>query len=85
MSKDCHKRLNIKEGVSYFLFDHTMCKFMTDLSITNVGLVLTVCLLAKQIIHFRNDTEKKIFGLLCSFLEFLLSPTLEYMPNWLGL
>ena len=46
--------------------------FMTDLSITNVGLVLTVCLLAKEIIHFTNDTEKKIFGLLCSFLEFLL-------------
>ena len=36
---------------------------MTDLSFTNVGLVLTVCILAKHVIHFRNDTEKKIFGL----------------------
>ena len=38
---------------------------------TNVGLVLTVCLRAKQVIHFRNDTEKKMFELLCSFLGFL--------------
>ena len=61
MSKDCHKRLNIKEGASYFPFDYTMCKFITDLSFTNVGLVSTVCLRAKQIIYFRNDTEKKMF------------------------
>ena len=26
LSNDCHKSLNIKEGVSYFPFDHTMCK-----------------------------------------------------------
>ena len=72
LSKDCHKSLNIKEGVSYFPFDCTMCKFITDLFFTNVGLVLTVCLRAKQIIHFRNDTEKKImFKLLCSFLGLL--------------
>ena len=71
MSKDCHKSLSIKEGVSYFPFDYTMCKFITDLFFTNVGLVLTVCLRAKQMIYFRNDTEKKIFELLCSFLGFL--------------
>ena len=41
LSKDCHKSLNIKEGVSYFPFDYTMCKFITDLFFTNVGLVLT--------------------------------------------
>ena len=35
-----------------------MCKFITDLFFTNVGLVLTVCLRAKRIRHFRNDTEK---------------------------
>ena len=35
MSKDCHKSLNIKEGVSYFPFDYTMCKFITDLFFTN--------------------------------------------------
>ena len=58
-------------GGSYFPFDYTMCKFITDLFFTNVGLVLAVCLSAKQIIHFRNDTEKKIFELLCSFLGFL--------------
>ena len=45
-----------------------MCKFITNLFFMNVGLVLTVCLRAKQIIHFRNDTEKKMFELLCSFL-----------------
>ena len=33
----------------------------------------------------RNDTEKKMFELLCSFLGSSLSPTLEYMPDWLGL
>ena len=44
-----------------------MCKFITDLFFTNVGLVLTVCLRAKQIIHLRNDTEKKMFELLCYF------------------
>ena len=71
LSKDCHKRLSIKEGVSYFPFDCTMCKFITDLFFTNVGLVLTVYLRAKQIIHFRNDTEKKMFELLCSFLGLL--------------
>ena len=38
-----------------------MCKFITDLFFTNVGLVLTVCLRAKRIRHFRNDTEKKMF------------------------
>ena len=69
---DCHKSLNIKEGVSYFPFDYTMCTFITDLFFTNVGLVLTVCLRAKQIIHFRNDTEKKMFELLYSFLGFLI-------------
>ena len=30
-SEDCHKSVNIKEGVSYFPFDYTMCKFITDL------------------------------------------------------
>ena len=44
-----------------------MCKFITDLFFTNVGLVLTVCLRAKQIIYFRNDTKKKMFELLCFF------------------
>ena len=39
LSKDCHKSLSIKEGVSYFLFDCAMCKFITDLFFTNVGLV----------------------------------------------
>ena len=38
LSGDCHKSLNIKEGVSYFPFDYIMCKFITDLSFTNVGL-----------------------------------------------
>ena len=71
MSKDCHKSLNIKEGVNYFPFDYTMCKFIADLFFTNVGPVLTVFLRAKQMIHFRNDTEKKIFELLRSFLGFL--------------
>ena len=65
-SEDCHKSVNIKEGVSCFPFDYTRCKFITDLFFTNVGLVLTVCLRAKQIIHIRNDTEKKMFELLCS-------------------
>ena len=65
-SEDGHKNLNIKEWVSYFPFDYTVCKFITDLFFTNVGLVLTVCLRAKQTIHFRNDTEKKMFELLCS-------------------
>ena len=71
LSKDCDRSLNIKEGVSYFPFDYTMCKFITDFFFTDVGLVLTVCLRAKQIIHFRNDTEKKMLELLCSFLGFL--------------
>ena len=71
LSKDCHKSLNIKEGLSYFPFDYTMCEYITDLFFTNVGLVLTVCLRVKQMIHYRNDTEKKIFELLCSFLGFL--------------
>ena len=70
MSKDCHKSLNIKDGVSYFPCDYTMCKLITHLFFTNVGLVLTVCLRAKQMIHFKNDKEKKIFELLCSFLGF---------------
>ena len=39
LSKDCHKRLSIKEGVSYCPFDCAMCKFITDLFFTNVGLV----------------------------------------------
>ena len=30
-SEDCHKNVNMKEGVSYFHFDYTMCKFITDL------------------------------------------------------
>ena len=63
--------MNIKEGVSYLPFDYTMCKIITDLFFTNVAPVLTVCLRAKQIIHSRNDTEKKMFELLCSFLGFL--------------
>ena len=57
-----------------------MCKFITDLFFTNVGLVLTVCLRAKRIRHFRNDTEKKClnFICLCSFLGFLFfSPKLS--------
>ena len=74
LSKDCHKSLSIKEGVSYFPFDCAMCKFITDLFFTNVGLVLTVCLRAKQIIHFRNDTEKEMFELLCAFLGLLFVP-----------
>ena len=45
---------------------------MTDLFFTNVGLILTVYLRAKQIIHFRNDTEKKMFELLCYFLGLLV-------------
>ena len=65
-SEDGHKSLNIKEGTNYFPFDYTVCKFVTDLFFTNVGLMLTVCLQAKQTIHFRNDTEKKMFELLCS-------------------
>ena len=48
----------MKEGVSYFPFDYTMCKFITDLFFTNVGLVLTVCLRAKQMIHL-GMTQKK--------------------------
>ena len=47
-----------------------MCKFITDLFFTNVGLVLTVYLRAKQIIHFANDTE--MFELLCSFSRIAL-------------
>ena len=40
LSKDCHKSLSIKDpGVSYFPFDCAMCKFITDLFFTNVGLV----------------------------------------------
>ena len=31
LSKDCHKSLSIKEEVSYFSFDWSMCKFITDL------------------------------------------------------
>ena len=41
LSKDCHKSLSIKEGVSYLIpFDCAMYKFITDLFFTNVGLVL---------------------------------------------
>ena len=57
-----------------------MCKFTTDLFFTN--LVLAVCLRAKQIIHFRNDTEKKIFELLCSFLGFFFV-SYTYLSTWL--
>ena len=39
LSKDCHKSLSIKEGVSCFPFDCAMRKFITDLFFTNVGLV----------------------------------------------
>ena len=39
LSKDCHKSLSIKEGESYLLFDCAMCKFISDLLFTNVGLV----------------------------------------------
>ena len=39
LSKDCHKSLSIKEGVSYFPFDCAMCNFITDLFFTNVGLL----------------------------------------------
>ena len=38
---------------------------MTDLFFTNVGLVLTVCLRAKQIIHFRNNIKRKCLNYLC--------------------
>ena len=37
------------------------------MTFTNVGLVLTVCLGVKQIINFRNDTEKQMFELLGFF------------------
>ena len=67
LSKDCHKSLSI----SYLPFDCAMCKFITDLFFTNVGLVSTVYLRSKQIIHFRNDREKEIFELFCSFLGLL--------------
>ena len=60
--------------MSYFPFDYTMRKFITDLFFTNVGLVLTVCLRTKQIIHFKNGTGKKMFELLCAFLRFLFIP-----------
>ena len=39
LSKDCHKSLSIKEGVSYFPFYCAMCKFISDLFFKNVGLV----------------------------------------------
>ena len=43
-SKDGHKK-NIKEGVSYFPFDYTVCKFTTDLFFyecrTNVNRLFT--------------------------------------------
>ena len=74
--------LEYLQGVTYFPFDYTMCKFITDLFFTNVGLMLTVCLQMKQIIHFRNDTEKKMFELL---LRFPFVSYTWYMPNWLGL
>ena len=69
--------MNIKEGVSYFPFDYTMCR-ITDLFFTIVRLVLTVYSPAKQIIHFRNNTKRKILELLCSlpgllFVSYTLS------------
>ena len=59
-----------------------MCKFITDLFFTNVGLVLTVCLRAKQIIHFRNDTERNCLNYYVVFQDSSLSPTFEHMPNF---
>ena len=53
----CHPPQNSERALSFFPFDYTMCKFITDLFFTNIGLVLTICSRAKQIIHFRNDTE----------------------------
>ena len=84
-SEDGHKSLNIKEGVSYFPFDYTVCKFITDLFFTNVGLVLTICLRAKQTIHFRMTQKRKCLNYYVLFQDCSLSPALEYMPNWLGL
>ena len=68
--------MNIKERVSYFPFDYTMCKFITDLFFTNVGLVLTVCLRAKQMIHFRNDTKRKSLNYYVLFQDSSVSLTL---------
>ena len=34
-------------------------------------------------VHFKNDTEKKMFELLCSFLGFLFVSYTSVMPNWL--
>ena len=39
LNKDCHKSLNLKDKVSYFTFECTICKFITALCFTNVGLV----------------------------------------------
>ena len=45
LTKDYHQSLNRKEGVSYFPFDYTMCKFITDLIFyecrTNVNRLFT--------------------------------------------
>ena len=38
LSKDCHKSLNKKKGGKLLPFDYTLCKFVTDLFFTNVGL-----------------------------------------------
>ena len=62
-----------------------MCKFITDLFLTNVGLVLTVCLRAKRTRHFRNDTEKKCLNFMFFSRIPFLSPKFEFMPNWLSL
>ena len=67
LSKDCDKSLNIKEGVSYFPFDYTMCKFITDFFF--YGCRPGVNERRREFISgIRNDTEKKMFELLCSFL-----------------
>ena len=64
--------LNSLLGASH-LVDYISIHVRFDLEryLLNVGQVLTVCLRAKQIIHFRNDTEKKMFELSCTFLRFL--------------
>ena len=54
-----------------------MCKFITDLFFTNVGLVLTVCLRAERIWHFRNDTEKKCLNFIFFSRVPFLSPKLS--------
>ena len=63
------------------IFDYTMCKFITDFFFTDVGLVLTVRLRAKEMIHFRNDTEKKMFEL-CSFYALCLLHLSTCLTGW---